>query len=53
MARKNCTLFWLFLVEKEERQNSNCGVIFSQKLSKEWARFCQKAKEMYNRLFFV
>jgi len=37
-------------VEKEERQNSNCGVNFSQKSKR--ARFFAEAKEAFLRLYF-
>ncbi len=53
MARKTCTLFRLSLVEKEERQNSNCGVNFSQKSKRMGALFCRGRRSVPSIIFCV
>ncbi len=66
---QDCTLFQLFLVGKEERQNSNYGIEFSQKYQKngctlvknrqgnvQWIVFCEKVgvpKFFLGVLFFT
>jgi len=53
MARKTCTLFRLSLVGKEERQNSNCGVNFSQKSKRTGALFCRGRRSVPSIIFCV
>ncbi len=53
MARKTCTLFRLSLVEKEERQNSSCGVNFSQKSKRMGALFCRGRRSVPSIIFCV
>ncbi len=50
---KACTLFRLSLVGKEERQNSNCGVNFSQKFQRNGRAFCRRQKKRTINCFFL
>jgi len=45
-AQKFAHSFGCLLVEKEERQNSNCGVNFSQRFKRKGALFCRSERSV-------
>ena len=52
-AQKFAHSFGCLLVEKEERQNSNCGVNFSQRFKRKGALFCRSERSVPSIIFCV
>ena len=50
-AQKLAHSFGCLLVKKEERQNSNCGVNFSQRSKREGALFCRSERSVPSIIF--
>ena len=50
-AQKLAHSFGCLLVKKEERQNSNCGVNFSQRSKREGALFCKSERSVPSIIF--